>query len=139
MKRLILALLLAAGPLTARAAEFFTFTTTEKPVAAEALAQASTSPAARITTFTTNLEYGDGHRETATGKCSAVAAPRGAAFDETGVCVAPGAFTLDFHCRGADCWGALTGALEGHHNGLNGLVTYQNNAEGISGVGRWND
>jgi hypothetical protein len=135
----MLALLLVALPLTAQAAEFFTFTTTEKAVEASPVAQASAGSAARVTTFSTNLEYGDGHRETATGRCSAWASPRGAAFDQTGECVAPGAFTLEFHCRGANCWGALTGALDGHHNGLNGLVTYQNNAEGISGVGRWND
>jgi hypothetical protein len=51
---------------------------------------------------------------------------------------------MEFHCQpagraGSSCWGSLTGDLDGHHNGLSGLITYQSGPEGDVGVGRWND
>ena len=143
MNRLALALLLIASPAAAhdaRASETFTFTTTQGPIAA----QSSTARDAKGMSFTTDLEYGDGHRERAAGECSVRTIPPGDEYSQTGVCVAPGAYTLAFHCAapgkaGANCWGELTGAIEGHHNGLTGLVTFRNTPEGIAGVGRWND
>jgi hypothetical protein len=148
VKRLAVALLLASSPAAAhdaRASESFTFTTTEKVAEGRDAAQASNARDAQVTSFATSLEYGDGHRESVAGTCSARVNPPGAAFSQTGVCVAPGAYTLEFHCQAtpektrSNCWGQLTGALEGHHNGLTGLVTYQVTPEGAAGVGRWNN
>ena len=144
MKILAIALLLICSPAVAhtpRTDEAFTFTTTETPVEAGVAAPA---PGVRVTRFNTDLEYGDGHRESAAGHCSVSKSPPGAAFDESGVCGAPGAYTLEVHCQpapgkvGSNCWGSLTGALDGRHNGLGGLVTYQRTPEGETGVGRWN-
>jgi hypothetical protein len=143
VKSLAFSLLLVCSPATAhtgRTAEDFTFTGTEKAIEGDA----GSGSTAVVTSFSTNLEYGDGHRESASGKCTVSKNPPGAAFGLSGVCVAPGVYTMEFHCQAAvgeaevNCWGSLTGAPESHHNGLTGLVTYQTGPEGVAGVGRWN-
>jgi hypothetical protein len=140
MMRLAAALLLISTPVAAhdaRSAEAFTFTSLEQPVS-------GAEPGALVTGFKANLEYGDGHRESVAGQCTAQDNPPGAAFSRSGVCQAPGAYTMEFHCQaagrsGSNCWGSLTGALDSRHNGLTGLITYQSGPEGVVGVGRWND
>lgn len=139
MMRLAAALLLISSPVAAhdaRASEVFTFTGSEQA--------APGGGPARRTGFKASLEYGDGHRESVAGQCTARDNPPGAAFSRSGVCRAPGAYTMEFHCQpagqaGSNCWGSLTGDLDGHHNGLTGLITYQSGPEGDAGVGRWND
>jgi len=141
--RLAAALLLVSSPAAAheaRAAEVFTFSSVEQAVAPGDPAE----PGAIATVFKANLDYGDGHRESVAGRCTAQDNPPGAAFTRSGVCRAPGAYTMEFHCRpagasGSNCWGSLTGDLDSHHNGLTGLITYQSGPEGLVGVGRWND
>jgi hypothetical protein len=143
MFRLAAALLLISSPVAshdARAAEAFTFTGAEQARPGGGVAGAGTL----VTGFNANLEYGDGHRESVAGQCTARDNPPGAAFTRSGVCTAPGAYTMEFHCQavgpgGSNCWGFLTGDLDGRHNGLTGLVTYQSGPEGVAGVGRWND
>jgi hypothetical protein len=137
MMRLVAILLLISSPAAAhdaRAAEAFTFTGSEQ----------AAPGGARVTGFNANLEYGDGHRESVAGQCTAREAPPGAEFSRSGVCKAPGAYTMEFHCRpagptGSSCWGSLTGDLDGRHNGLTGLITYRSGPEGDVGVGRWDD
>jgi hypothetical protein len=144
MMRLAAALLLIGFPAAAhdaRAAEVFTFTSVEQPIAAAADTAARTG----VTTgFKAELEYGDGHRESVAGHCTAQDNPPGAVFSRSGVCTAPGAYRMEFHCQaagesGSSCWGSLTGEIDGHHNGRTGLVTYQSGQQGVVGVGRWND
>ena len=143
MIRLAAALLLISSPVAAhdaRAAEVFTFTSIEQPVSGGGPA----GPGASLTGFKANLEYGDGHRESVAGQCTAQDNPPGAAVSRSGVCTAPGAYRMEFHCQaaaraGSSCWGYLTGDLDGHHNGRTGLITYQSGLEGLVGVGRWND
>lgn len=143
MMRLAAVLLLIGFPAAAhdgRAAEVFTFTSTEQPVSGGDPAD----PGATITGFKANLEYGDGHRESVAGRCAARDNPAGTSFSRSGVCRAPGAYTMEFHCQasggaGSNCWGSLTGTLDGRHNGLTGLITYRSGPEGVVGVGRWND
>ena len=137
---LVVSIPVAAHAHDARAAEVFTFTSSQRAIASSA----STAPGVIVTGFAADLEYGDGHRESVAGRCEARDNPPGAAFSRSGVCTAPGAFTMEFHCQtagreGADCWGALSGARDGHHNGLTGLITYRVGPEGVAGVGRWND
>jgi hypothetical protein len=137
MMRLAVILLLISSPVAAhdaRASEVFTFTGSEQAAAGDAV----------ITGFKANLDYSDGHRESVAGQCTARDNPPGGAFSRSGVCRAPGAYTVEFHCQpagraGANCWGYLIGDLDGHHNGLTGLITYQSGPEGDAGVGRWND
>ena len=143
MMRLAVVVLLISTPVAAhdgRAAETFTFTSIEQP----ASAGGPTEPGAILTGFKANLEYGDGHRESVAGQCTAQDTPAGTSFSRSGVCRAPGAYTMEFHCQaagrtGSSCWGSLTGDLDGHHNGRTGLITYQSGLEGVVGVGRWND
>jgi hypothetical protein len=140
MLRLATALLLISTPVAAHdahAAEVFTFTSSEQAVA-------GAEPGALVTGFKASLDYGDGHRESVAGQCTARDNPPGAAFSRSGVCRASGVYTMEFHCQaagpaGANCWGSLTGALDGRHNGLTGLITYRSGPEGLVGVGRWND
>jgi hypothetical protein len=143
MMRLAAVLLLIATPVAAhdaRAAEVFTITGLEQAVVAGDPAE----PTAVVTGFRADLDYGDGHRESVAGRCTAKDNPPGGAFSRSGVCRAPGAYTMEFHCQaagrsGSSCWGSLTGDLDGHHNGRTGLITYQAGLEGVVGVGRWND
>jgi len=143
MMRLAAVLLLISSPVAAhdaRAAEVFTFTGSEQAGYGGGAAQ----PDAAISGFKANLEYEDGHRESVASHCTARDNPPGAAFSRSGVCTAPGAYTMEFHCQAvgraeSSCWGSLTGDLDGHHNGRTGLVTYQSGPDGVVGVGRWND
>jgi hypothetical protein len=142
VKRLAIALLLASSPAAAhdaRSSEWFKFTTTEAVVIPDT-ARGPVARGVQFTNFSSDLEYGDGHQERVTGQCSFMVPNT---FTQVGVCVAPGAYTLGFRCqvtpaaKGPSCWGRLTGALDGRHNGLTGRVTYQITAEGITGVGNW--
>jgi hypothetical protein len=123
----------------ARAAAVFTFTASE-----QALPAGPAGPGAVVTSLAANLEYGDGHRESVASHCEAQDIPGGPEFTRSGVCHAPGAYTMVFHCQaageaGSNCWGYLTGELSGQHNGRTGLITYRVGPEGVVGVGRWND
>jgi hypothetical protein len=143
MLRLAVALLLISTPVAAhdgRAAEVCTFSSIEQAISKDP----ATAAGATITGFRADLDYGDGHRESVAGRCTAQDNPPGAAFSRSGVCRAPGAYTMEFHCQaagrsGSSCWGSLTGDLDGRHNGRTGLITYQSGQEGVVGVGRWND
>ena len=76
MLRLAAALLLISSPVAAhdaRAAEVFTFTSSEQTVT-------GAEPGALVTGFKASLEYGDGHRESVAGQCTARGNPPGAAF-----------------------------------------------------------
>jgi hypothetical protein len=140
MMRLAAALLLVSTPVAAhdaRGAEVFTFTSSQRAIAAGA----SSEPGVIVTGFAADLDYADGHRESVAGRCEA-REPSGGTFNRSGLCRAPGAFTIEFHCQPAgqaeaDCWGSLIGAREGYHHGLTGLVAYHVGPEGVVGVGRW--
>jgi len=82
--RLVAVLLLIGTPAVAhdsRAAEVFTFTSSEQPVSGGA----SSEPRAIVTGFKADLDYGDGHRESVAGLCTAQVNPPGAAFNRSGV------------------------------------------------------
>ena len=146
MKQIAAALLLLSTPFAAHAAENFTFTTTTKGIdAVRAPLQGPSFQGAQVFTFATEVVYADGRKEPINGKCGGWKNPPNAQFDQSGVCVSPGNYTMQWSCQPdpgkneADCWGHLIGAPDGRYKGRTGLVTYRSGAKGIVGVGRWND
>jgi hypothetical protein len=146
MKMLAAVLLLVCAPVAAQAADNFTFTTTGKTVdGVRVPAQGASFQGAQVTSFSTDVAYADGKKETVGGKCAVWKNPPNAQFDQSGVCTSPSLYTMQYSCQpdqakiGLECWGYLIGAAEGRYKGRTGLVTYHSSAKGIAGVGRWND
>lgn len=144
MKTIIIAAVLAVAPMAAHAADSFTFVTTGKAIdGVRVPSQGPNFEGAQITTFSVDVTYGDGHKDTATGKCSAWRNPPGSRFEISGVCVAPGAYEQQYSCKitpknEQDCWGALMGT-GGRFAGRTGLVTYHSAPNRLAGEGQWND
>lgn len=144
MRQLAAALLLLCAPVAAQAADNFTFTNTTKMIdGVRVPAQGADFRGARVFSFSTDVVYANGQKETVSGKCSGWKNPPGAQFDQSGVCASPGAYTMQYSCQPeagkneGNCWGYLVG--EGRFKGRTGLVTYRSSASGNTGVGRWND
>jgi hypothetical protein len=146
MKRFAAALLLLCAPAAAHAADNFTFSGMTKGIdGVRAPAQGAQFLGAQVFSYSTDVVYANGQKETITGKCGGWKNPPGAQFDQSGVCNSPGNYTMQYSCQpetgkpGANCWGYLVGAPEGRYKGRTGLVTYRNADGGNVGVGRWND
>lgn len=146
MKRLVAALLFLCAPVAAHAADTFTFSTVNKPIdGVRVPLQGPSFQGAQVFGFTTDVTYGDGRKESVTGKCGGWKNPPGAQFDQSGVCVSPKNYTMRYSCQPepaknvSNCWGYLEAAPESAFKGRTGLVTYRTTAQGVVGVGRWND
>ncbi|HEY2751577.1 hypothetical protein [Phenylobacterium sp.] len=144
MKALTIALLLAAAPFAAHAADDFTFVTTGKVVdGIRVPAEGAAFQGVQVTTYTAQVTYLNGKKETAEGKCGAWRNPPGAQFPTTGICVVPHVYEQQYSCQpegtaASNCWGYLRGLPDGPWAGRTGLITYHSDAKGLSGVGRWN-
>ena len=146
MKRLCAALLLLCAPLAAHAADDFTFSTVNKGIdGVRVPLQGSSFGGAQVFSFISDTVYADGHKDSIPGKCSGWRNPPGAQFEQSGVCVAPKAYTLRYSCQSeagknvSNCWGYLEAAPESAFKGRTGVLAYRTTATGVVGVGRWND
>jgi len=146
MKRLCAALLFLCAPAAAHAADTFTFTTVNKFVDGVRVPQQGPSfLGAQVFSFDTETVYADGHKDKQLGKCSGWKNPPGAQFDQSGVCTSPKNYTLRYSCQPeagknvSNCWGYLEAAPESPFKGRTGVIAYRTTANGVVGVGRWND
>jgi hypothetical protein len=146
MRRLAAALLLLCAPVAAHAADNFTFSTVNKPIEGVRVPlQGQSFQGAQVFSFTSDVTYADGHKESIAGKCGGWKNPPGAQFDQSGACVAPKNYTMQYSCQpetgknASNCWGYLVGAPEGAFKGRTGVLAYRTTATGVIGVGRWND
>jgi len=145
MKMLTAALVLAIAPITAHAADNFTFVTTGKAIGAVRVpAQGPNFQGAQVNDTSAVVTYADGHKETVTAKCATWTNAPGSQFIQSGVCTSPNGYEQNYSCalrvapkQGVNCWGILHGTAGGKYAGRTGLLTYTNGPEGLSGVGSW--
>lgn len=139
---LVLALGLLLTPVTAGAAENFTFESTLKLVdSLRVPATGSPFQGARVFSLSNTATFADGRKATTTGKCASWTAGPGSGFTSTGVCASPDTYNLRFDCSPAadkpdesDCWGRLE-FLDGPAKGRTGVVAFRRNADSTRFVG----
>lgn len=147
-KMLAAALVLAIAPVTAHAADNFTFVTTGKPIGGVRVpaqpAPGAPFQGAQVTDSSAVVTWADGRKETVTAKCAAWTNPPNSQFVQSGVCNSEN-YEQNFSCaqriapkQGLNCWGILRGTA-GPFKGRTGLLTYTQGPEGLFGVGRWDD
>jgi hypothetical protein len=145
MKIIAAALLLTVAPLTAHAAENFTFKTTGTAIdGLRSPATGASFQGVQMQNTQADVTFAGGRKSNPKAKCASWRNPPNAQFPQSGICVSA-EYEQNYSCQprgegkpGVNCWGLLRGTA-GAYAGKTGVVAYTSGPEGTEGVGRWND